>query len=85
MQHQRKLSIRGSKLLQSRRNVTLKPELEEPTVIACLAGSGCSAILVVCNVDIHRQELTIMGKILKLETRLFRKSYTALNELRNNL
>ena len=55
MQHQRKLSIRGSKLLQSRRNVTLKPELEEPTVIACLAGSGCSAILVVCNADIHRQ------------------------------
>ena len=65
MQHQRKLSIRGSKLLQSRRNGTLKTELEEPTVIACLAGSGCSAILVVCNVDIHRQELTIMGRILE--------------------
>ena len=65
MQHQRKLSIRGSKLLQSRRNVTLKPELEEPAVIACLAGSRCSAILVVCNADIHRQELTIMGRSLE--------------------
>ena len=77
MQHQRKcvlltvsfgISFGRSKLLQSCRNVTLKPELE-PTV-----GSGCSggnvfvewicpnterlfeAILVICDADFRRQE-----------------------------